>query len=176
MAWPALLYSIPYPFQYGNNDPTVTATNGAPGFVYVKLSTPYAVYQKQDNGTTTNWRNVSAPSNLNSLGTLSSPFLVSSGASPVVLPSGNVSLLFLQGQSGPVTITPDPPFTDPNPVFGKTFTFIGTSDTNTVTLQQGSVFNINGDFVCGAGKTLTVQQVSATGVTPLQYNEVGSVR
>lgn len=47
-------------YQAGTDNPTVVATNASAGSLYIQVpvfpaTSPYAVWQKQDNGLTTNW-------------------------------------------------------------------------------------------------------------------------
>jgi len=53
--------------QGGRYDPSVQSTQGSAGTIFIQLppfglSTPFALWQKQDNGNTTNWAEISASS------------------------------------------------------------------------------------------------------------------
>lgn len=50
-------------------DPTVVATEGAPGTTYKLLTSPPRFFQKQDEGITTNWKDVSSDYNFVQVGT-----------------------------------------------------------------------------------------------------------
>lgn len=53
----------------GLHDPSVVATEAAPGTTYKQLTSPARFFQKQDQGTTTNWKDVSGDYTFTQVGT-----------------------------------------------------------------------------------------------------------
>lgn len=85
--------------------------------------------------------------------TFASPQLVTAGAG--IVPTGNAfyEVIYVQGSGGPVDVTHNPQIAV-GEIDGALLVVIGTSDVNTLTLEDGTGLSMDGDIVLQAGSVI----------------------
>jgi hypothetical protein len=88
-------------------------------------------------------------------GTRASPTAVTAAGGVVFSGTAYVNVYFLQGSGGAVTVTANPQISAATNV-GQELTLIGRSDTNTITLADGTGLSLNGPIVLKADSVLNL--------------------
>ena len=145
-------------------NPSVVATAGPVGALFLLTVAPISVWQKQDNGVTTNWLKIAGSGagggiGIASVGSLAAPLAVTvAGINQVGLPATNYDF-YITGSGGPVVVN-DPPLVLTNCFLGQIVTIFGGA--NAVTFQDegpGSDWFCNGNTVLGAQQVLVMKCV-----------------
>lgn len=89
-------------------------------------------------------------------GTRASPSAIVAGTGVAFTGSYSNSLWFIQGSGGAVTVTANPQVAAGSFV-GQRLKLVGRSDTNTVTLANGTGLSLNGNITMGADSTLSLE-------------------
>lgn len=175
-------YTIQYSIS-GQIDPTISGFDAVAGTMYIKLSAPVALYQKQDDGNTTNWLEIETSGgggDVGTIGTQADPVLLNAAGDTVTATAANQRIIFIDTTTpGGVTLTTDPFIIDPFGYIGKEWTIIGESEVEdqAVTLQPGAHLQINGNWVSTGSPTnasLTIIQVTATVDGVASYRTLGN--
>lgn len=73
----------------------------------------------------------------------------------ITVADANEEIIFVEGSGGSVNITADPQISDPS-ITGAKLKIIGTSDTNTLILEDGDGLSLNGSMVLGDGDIISL--------------------
>ena len=102
--------------------------------------------------------------NRSQTGSQASPTAVVAGTGIVLTNDAADERLYVEGSGGAVDVTANPQVAVPTFPGVVIVTIHGTSDVNTVKLQDGTGLSLNGDFIMGAGHSLSLEYNSTDAI------------